>query len=92
MNITMVYALPERQVIRELVLDGGADIEAALQASGWLQEFPEIRGQNLKVGIFGQLAHPATLLKNGDRVEIYRPLKLEPKEARRKRGSQPSKG
>lgn len=85
MNITVVYALPEQQVIRDLELDAGVDIEAALQISGLLQEFPEIKGQNLKVGIYGREADPATQLKNGDRVEIYRPLRLEPKAARRKR-------
>lgn len=87
MNITVVYALPGQQVIRELVLDDGASLEKALQASGLLQEFPEIKARNFKAGIYGQVMPPATALKNGDRVEIYRPLIIEPKEARRKRGN-----
>lgn len=87
MNITVVYALPGQQVIRELVLDDGASLETALQASGLLQEFPEIKMSKFKAGIYGRVMPPATALKNGDRVEIYRPLRIEPKEARRKRGN-----
>jgi putative ubiquitin-RnfH superfamily antitoxin RatB of RatAB toxin-antitoxin module len=85
MKITVVYALPDRQVVRELELDAGADLGAALKASGLLREFPEIEGQSMAVGIYGQVASRAALLNTGDRVEIYRPLTLEPKEARRKR-------
>jgi putative ubiquitin-RnfH superfamily antitoxin RatB of RatAB toxin-antitoxin module len=85
MKITVVYALPDRQVVRELELDAGADLGAALKASGLLREFPEIEGQSMAVGIYGQVASRAALLTTGDRVEIYRPLTLEPKEARRKR-------
>lgn len=85
MKITVVYALPDRQEVRELVLDAGADLGVALEASGLLREFPEIEGQGLAVGIYGQVASREATLNPGDRVEIYRPLTLEPKEARRKR-------
>ena len=85
MKITVVYALPDRQEVRELALDSGADLGVALQASGLLREFPEIEGKGLAVGIYGQVASRAAILQPGDRVEIYRPLTLEPKEARRKR-------
>ena len=85
MKITVVYALPDRQVVRELVLDAGADLGVALQASGLLREFPEIEGKGFAVGIYGQVASRTAILHPGDRVEIYRPLTLEPKEARRKR-------
>lgn len=85
MNITVVYALPDRQIIRELELDAGGDIGTALRASGLLDEFPEIEGDKLPVGIFGRVTTWNSALEPGDRVEIYRSLKLEPKEARRKR-------
>lgn len=85
MKISVVYALPARQIVRELALVEGANAEEALQASGLLRDFPEIVMQNLKVGIHGKVVCRTTVLNNGDRVEIYRPLKLEPKEARRKR-------
>lgn len=85
MNITVVYALPGRQIVRELELDAGGDIGTALRASGLLEEFPEIEGSKLPVGIFGRITTWQSALEPGDRVEIYRPLKLEPKQARRKR-------
>ncbi len=85
MKITVVYALPDRQVIRELDLEEGSNLGAALRASGLPGAFPEIEEECLAVGIYGQIASRASLLKHGDRVEIYRPLNLEPKEARRKR-------
>ena len=85
MKITVVYALPDRQEVRELVRDAGADLGVALEASGLLREFPEIEGQGLAVGIYGHVASREVILNPGDRVEIYRPLNLEPKEARRKR-------
>ncbi|MEY4597507.1 MAG: hypothetical protein RLZZ445_304 [Pseudomonadota bacterium] len=85
MKITVVYALPDRQVMRELDLEEGSSLGTALQASGLPSAFPEIEEESLAVGIYGQIASRTSLLKHGDRVEIYRPLNLEPKEARRKR-------
>ena len=85
MKITVVYALRDRQVVRELDLEEGSDLGAALQASGLPGAFPEIEGKRLAVGIYGRIASRTSVLNHGDRVEIYRPLNLEPKEARRKR-------
>jgi putative ubiquitin-RnfH superfamily antitoxin RatB of RatAB toxin-antitoxin module len=84
-KISVIYALPDRQIIRELDLDAGATVAVALARSGLTDEFPEIEAQALQVGIFGQIRPPETSLRSGDRVEIYRPLLAEPKEARRKR-------
>lgn len=85
MKISVIYALPDRQIIRELDLDAGATLSEALARSGLTAEFPEIGARALPVGIFGQVRPPDTVLRSGDRVEIYRPLPVEPKEARRKR-------
>jgi putative ubiquitin-RnfH superfamily antitoxin RatB of RatAB toxin-antitoxin module len=84
-KISVIYALPDRQVIRELDLEAGATLTDALTRSGLTAEFPEIGVRAMPVGIFGQIRPPDTLLRSGDRVEIYRPLLVEPKEARRKR-------
>jgi putative ubiquitin-RnfH superfamily antitoxin RatB of RatAB toxin-antitoxin module len=84
-KISVIYALPDRQIIRELDLDAGAMLVDALARSGLTAEFPEIEARALPTGIFGQLRSPDTVLQSGDRVEIYRPLQVEPKEARRKR-------
>lgn len=85
MKISVIYALPDRQIIRELDLEAGATLADALARSGLTAEFPEIEIHALAVGIFGQTRSPDTALRSGDRVEIYRPLPVEPKEARRKR-------
>lgn len=83
MKICVVYALPGRQIVRDLDLAEGATVNAALQASGLLQEFPAIR--QAAIGIYGRIAAGDDVLQPGDRVEIYRPLSMEPGAARRQR-------
>jgi putative ubiquitin-RnfH superfamily antitoxin RatB of RatAB toxin-antitoxin module len=85
MKVSVVYALPERQIVRELELDGPATVKDALERSGLLSEFPEIDSASQPVGVFGGIVPLGTELRQGDRVEIYRPLCVEPKEARIKR-------
>jgi hypothetical protein len=55
----------------------------AVEASGVILQVPELAHAPLQVGVFGQLRSPGDLLHDGDRVEIYRPLTIDPKEARR---------
>jgi hypothetical protein len=84
-KIELVYALRERQIWLELDLAAGATVAAAVEQSGLRAEFPEISLQGTPMGIHGRVVAPETVLREGDRVEIYRPLRVEPKEARRKR-------
>jgi putative ubiquitin-RnfH superfamily antitoxin RatB of RatAB toxin-antitoxin module len=87
MQIEIAYAKPNEQVILVLDVSEGATVETAIIASGMLQRFPEIDlGQN-KVGIFSKLCKLDHLLRAGDRVEIYRPLLADPKQARRNRAA-----
>lgn len=58
--------------------------EQAVRASGLLEEFPELAGQALALGVFGRTVDGRHVLRAGDRVEIYRPLKIDPREARRR--------
>jgi putative ubiquitin-RnfH superfamily antitoxin RatB of RatAB toxin-antitoxin module len=60
----------------------------AIEVSGILERFPEIDLKINKIGIFGKVAKLDTLLTEGDRVEIYRPLIADPKEARKKRAAE----
>lgn len=60
-------------------------LQQALQLSGWLQRFPEIGSEGLQLGIWNHRAAAETMLREGDRVEIYRPLRVDPKVARRER-------
>lgn len=88
MRIEVAYALPQEQVILELeVEDNGITIERAIQRSGILDRYPEIDLKENKVGIFGKLGSLDQLLSEGDRVEIYRKLIADPKQARRQRAA-----
>jgi len=80
-EVEVVYALPQREERVRLRLPEGATVRDALEKSGLL---PLARG---KFGIFGRVVQADTRLKPGDRVEIYRPLAADPKEARRRRAA-----
>lgn len=84
MKVSVVYALPDRQVVRELELPAGATAGAALRESGLLEEFPGTAAETV-IGIYGKTVSADAALGPGDRVEIYRPLRAEPKHARRLR-------
>ena len=84
-TIEVAYAVPEQQVLITLEMPEGVTAEQAVKASGLLSQFPEIQGRELAVGIFGAVCKPEQVLVQADRVEIYRPLVHDPKEARRHR-------
>lgn len=83
--VEVVFALPEKHDLSTVRLAAGATLGDALDASGVMQRNPEIRKTSWQFGIFGKAAGPEVRLADGDRVEIYRPLALDPKEARRRR-------
>ena len=84
--VTVVYSPQAREVHeRQLSLPSGCTALQALHASGLLQQFPALAGSELQVGIWGRKARPGQLLREHDRVEIYRALAVDPKVARRKR-------
>lgn len=86
-KVEVVYATPERQTLYDLPLEAGATVRDAIERSGVLAAFPEIDLDRNRVGINGRLATLATLLHDDDRVEILRPLRADPKEARRARAA-----
>ena len=81
--IEIIYALPHRQVLKKLNVSVGCTVKQALTRSGILNRFPEIDLNKNKLGIFGKFVQPDTLLQPYDRIEIYRPLIIDPKDARR---------
>jgi putative ubiquitin-RnfH superfamily antitoxin RatB of RatAB toxin-antitoxin module len=84
--VEVAYALPERQLIVPLEVTAGTTALEAAQQSGIEQEFPGlVIDAGTTLGIFGQAVPPQQALKAGDRVEIYRPLKADPKAARKAR-------
>lgn len=84
-NIEVAYAREDQQVILSLMVNAGTTLEQAVEQSGILQTFPEIDLTKNKIGIFGKLGKKTAEIKEGNRVEIYRPLIADPKEVRRKR-------
>ncbi len=89
-NVEVAYATPEKQVIRAVNVDAGTTIGAAIVQSGIMMDFPdlELELEGAAVGLFGKAAAMTTVLSDGDRVEIYRPLIADPKEVRRKRAAE----
>lgn len=81
----MVYALPAGEDAVALKLAPGATAADAVRASGMLERHPEIDLERQNIGIYGRVVSAKAPLSDGDRVEIYRPLALAPKEARRRR-------
>ena len=85
--VEVAYARPDQQKIITLQVAPGCTIQAAIEQSGILNQYPEIRLDQNKVGIFGKLSQLHAQLRAGDRVEIYRPLLADPKAARKKRAT-----
>jgi putative ubiquitin-RnfH superfamily antitoxin RatB of RatAB toxin-antitoxin module len=96
-TVEVAYALPHKQKIISLLVEPGTTAMEAVKRSRIQEHFPDIDLNNLKMGIFGQSlgtkgleTADKHLLHQGDRVEIYRPLVSDPKEARRKRAEKDS--
>jgi putative ubiquitin-RnfH superfamily antitoxin RatB of RatAB toxin-antitoxin module len=85
LTVEVAYATPAAQRIIVLQVEEGVTLEEVIHASGILVFFPEIDLNTQKIGIFSQQKNLTDVIKEGDRVEIYRPLTMDPKEARRLR-------
>lgn len=84
-KVEVAYAKPGEQKIIALRVDEGCTIGEAIELSGVLEVFPEIDLGSQKVGVFGKVKKLTDKVKEGDRIEVYRGLIVDPKEARRKR-------
>lgn len=89
--IEVAYALPEEQVMLTLDVEPGTTLQQAIEYSGLLKRFPEIDLRTHCVGVFGCWRNPGGPVSAGDRIEIYRPLLTDPKDARRRRAAQAQK-
>ena len=90
-RVEVVLAMPERQELVALEIGAGSNIADAIARSGLPGMFEGFELDPEKVGIFGQKASLDQVLRNGDRVEIYRPLIADPKEVRRQRALKQTK-
>ncbi|HVY07221.1 MAG TPA: RnfH family protein [Burkholderiales bacterium] len=84
-RVEVVYALPHEQRVVELELAAGARVADAIRESGIVEAMPGGWNTGIRVGIWGSRAGADTELRDGDRVEIYRELTADPKQARRQR-------
>ncbi|MEB6380033.1 RnfH family protein [Leclercia adecarboxylata] len=89
--VEVAYALPEKQYLQRVTLQEGATVEEAIRASGLLALRSDIDLAKNKVGIYSRPVKLADTVKDGDRVEIYRPLIADPKELRRQRAEKAAK-
>jgi putative ubiquitin-RnfH superfamily antitoxin RatB of RatAB toxin-antitoxin module len=88
LSICVVYALPDRQEIVRLRVPNGTSVEQAVALSQLPRRFPAIAGAPLHCAIFGRAVALSQVLHDGDRVEVLRPLLIDPKEQRRRAAAQ----
>lgn len=87
-SVEVVFAKPGDQALEQLRVAADSTIESVIRQSGLLERFTEIDLSVNKVGVFGKAAKLDATLNEGDRIEIYRPLIADPKEARKKRAAE----
>ncbi|TCS39515.1 hypothetical protein EDC30_101471 [Paucimonas lemoignei] len=84
-RVQLCYAKPDNILLEELKVQSGTTLEQAVRMSGIFAQVPEIDLYSCKVGIYGKLKPLDTVLRASDRIEIYRSLLADPKDARRRR-------
>jgi len=91
LRVQVCYALPTGVCLLDVELDHDSTLEQAIRASGLLERHPEIDLPAAMIGVFGKLRQFSELARPGDRIEIYRPLVVDPKESRRRRAQHKSR-
>jgi uncharacterized protein len=85
-EVEIAYALQDHQLLIAVTVPQGATVLEAIKQSQILHHFPDIDLNKQKVGIFSRFCQLDQIVHAGDRIEIYRPLSIDPKDARRARG------
>ena len=88
MLVEVAYALEKKQTLLEIEVSEGTTLKQAVELSGIIDAYPQIDLTKDKTGIFGKIAKLDTVLREKDRVEIYRPLIADPKQVRKERAAQ----
>ena len=86
-NIELIYPKPNEQILVSLTVSAGTTVLQAIEKSNILITYPEINFKINKVGIFSKVTKLNEVLRDGDRIEIYRPLIADPKEVRKKKAA-----
>ena len=82
-EVEVVFALPEKQSLKTLLVEDGTTVAEVVAKSGLLEELPDDSLAEMTLGVWGREVEKNRIVKAGDRIEIYRPLQLDPREARR---------
>lgn len=90
-EIEVVYGLPHKQVLLSVLVPENSNIKDCIILSGIMEHFPEIDPNTASVGIFSRPEKLDSVIKSGDRIEIYRPLIADPKEMRKLRAAKMAK-
>src|SRR5712672_4588395 len=90
LRVEVVYALPGGEDAVSVEVAPGSTLRDAIQASGLIARHPEIDLERQKIGVYGKVKAADAPAAQGDRIEIYRALPVEPKEARRRRAARKS--
>ena len=85
LTVEVVLATPDRQVLLTLAVDAGASVADVIAASGIESQFPGLAVSEMPVGIWGKQVPREAAVRQGDRIELYRPLEIDPREGRRQR-------
>lgn len=91
MDVEVAYALPDKQTLLRLKVPQGTTAQQAVERSRLLERYPDLDLAGSKLGIFAKVVPPERELREGDRVEIYRPLIADPKAVRQKRAEEGKK-
>jgi len=84
-SIELTYATAKRQVLLELTVAAGQTVGQVIDESGIYVEFPNQGLETADVGVWGHSVERSHVVRDGDRIEIYRPLHMDPRDARRSR-------
>lgn len=87
LQVWVVYATPQDEFVQPMRVSAGTTVGQAIEGSGVLARYPDINLVTQPVGIYGKKKTLDTVLRERDRVEIYRPLLADPKDSRRKRAA-----
>ncbi len=86
-KVEVVYALPDNQLVLPVAVESGATVRDAIEVSGLQARIPELDLETNKVGIYGKVSKLDHVLRDGDRVEVYRALIADPKAAKKKKAA-----
>lgn len=83
LNATVAYAEPGRELLLPVRVEAGATLRDAVLASGLLAQVPALAAAEFDLGVWGHARPSSQPVRDGDRIEVYRPLTVDPKQARR---------